>query len=276
MSVLVYTREREVLRVHQTVLSLGVYQGKRSVPCTPNICQFGCIPGKEKCSVYTKQFSVWVYTRERDVFRVHQTVLSLGVYQGKRSVPCTPNSSQFGCIPGKEMCSVYTKQFSVWVYTRERDVFRVHQTVLSLGVYQGKRSVPCTPNSSQFGCIPGKEMCSVYTKQFSVWVYTRERDVFRVHHTVLDTLPSSLQVTHPTRGRYHGGRRPSSDDSFHSPTVIPPSALDKPSIMKHYHRRRMTRRGVTARSPTMVTLHDTGFAECRWWNDGWTVKAVVT
>ena len=33
-----------------------------------------------------------------------------------------------------------------------------------------------------------------------------------------------------TRGRYHGGRRPSSDDSFHSPTVIPPSALDKPSV----------------------------------------------
>ena len=29
-------------------------------------------------------------------------------------------------------------------------------------------------------------------------------------------------------GRYHGGRRPSSDDSLHSPTVIPPSALDKP------------------------------------------------
>ena len=26
------------------------------------------------------------------------------------------------------------------------------------------------------------------------------------------------------QGRYHGGRRPSSDDSFHSPTVIPPSA----------------------------------------------------
>ena len=34
------------------------------------------------------------------------------------------------------------------------------------------------------------------------------------------------------RGPYHGGGRPSSDNSFHSPTVIPPSALDKPSIMK--------------------------------------------
>ena len=31
------------------------------------------------------------------------------------------------------------------------------------------------------------------------------------------------------------------DDSFHSPTVIPQSALDKPSIMKRYHRRRTTR-----------------------------------
>ena len=29
-----------------------------------------------------------------------------------------------------------------------------------------------------------------------------------------------------TWGRYHGGRRPSSDDSFHSPTVIPPSARE--------------------------------------------------
>ena len=39
----------------------------------------------------------------------------------------------------------------------------------------------------------------------------------------------------------HGGRQPSSDDSFHSPSVIPPSALDKPSIMKCYHRGRTTR-----------------------------------
>ena len=79
-----------------------------------------------------------------------------------------------------------------------------------------------------------------------------------------------------TWGRYHGGRRPSSDDSFHSPTVIPPSALDKSSIMKRYHRRQTKRWGVTARSPTMVTLNDTRFVECRWWNDGWTVKTVVT
>ena len=75
---------------------------------------------------------------------------------------------------------------------------------------------------------------------------------------------------------YHGGRRPSSDNSFHSPTIIPPSALDKPSIMKRCHHRQMKREGVTARSPTMATLHDTRFVECRLWNDGWTVKTVVT
>ena len=52
-------------------------------------------------------------------------------------------------------------------------------------------------------------------------------------------------------GRYHGGRRPSSDDSFHSPTVIPPSALDNPSIMKRYHRRRTCSHTSPRRSPTM-------------------------
>ena len=33
---------------------------------------------------------------------------------------------------------------------------------------------------------------------------------------------------------------------------------------------------MTARSPTMVMLHNARFVECRWWNDGWTVKTVVT
>ena len=70
-----------------------------------------------------------------------------------------------------------------------------------------------------------------------------------------------------TWGRYHGGRRPSSDDSLHSPTVIPPSALDKPSITKRYHRRRTRCHASPRRSPTMVTLHDTRFDERRWWND---------
>ena len=63
--------------------------------------------------------------------------------------------------------------------------------------------------------------------------------------------------------------------SFHSPTVIPPSALDKPSIMKRYHRRRTFSHTSPRRSPTMVRLHDTRFVECRWWNDGWIVKPVV-
>ena len=78
------------------------------------------------------------------------------------------------------------------------------------------------------------------------------------------------------RGRYHGGRRPSSDDSFHSPTVIPPSALDKPSIMKGCHRRRTCSHTSPRRSPTMVTFHATRFVVCRWWNDCWTVKTVVS
>ena len=43
-----------------------------------------------------------------------------------------------------------------------------------------------------------------------------------------------------------------------------------------YHRRRMCSHTSPRRSPTMVTLHDTGLVECRWWNDGWTVKTVVT
>ena len=65
-----------------------------------------------------------------------------------------------------------------------------------------------------------------------------------------------------TRGRYHGGRRPSSDDSLHSPTVIPPSALEKPSIMKRYHCRRTCSHTSPRRSPTMVTLYNTRFVEC--------------
>ena len=65
------------------------------------------------------------------------------------------------------------------------------------------------------------------------------------------------------RGRYDGGRRPSSDDSFHSPIVIPSSALDKPSITKRYHRRRKCSHTSPRRSPMMITLHETRFVECR-------------
>ena len=66
-----------------------------------------------------------------------------------------------------------------------------------------------------------------------------------------------------TWGQHHGGRWPSNDDSLHSPTVIPPSSLDKLSIMKRYHRRRTCSHTSPHRSPTMVTLHDTRFVECR-------------
>ena len=62
-------------------------------------------------------------------------------------------------------------------------------------------------------------------------------------------------------------------------TVQPPFhhwVLDKPSIMKRYHRRRTCSLTSPRRSTTIVTLHDTRFVESRWWNDGWTVKIIVT
>ena len=87
---------------------------------------------------------------------------------------------------------------------------------------------------------------------------------------------SGVPIFKSTWGRYHGGRRPSSDDSFHSPAVIPPSALDKPSITKRYHRRWTYNHTSPRLLPTMVTLHFTRFVEYRRWNDGWTVKTVDT
>ena len=107
-----------------------------------------------------------------------------------------------------------------------------------------------------------------------IWI---KKHAYRQYSVII-----SFEYTHPRLrthillwGRYHGGRRPSSDDSFHSATVFPPSALDKPSIMKRYHRRRTCSHTSPRRSPTMVTLHDTRFVECGWWSDGWTVKTVV-
>ena len=64
----------------------------------------------------------------------------------------------------------------------------------------------------------------------SNYVYAEVKSKVVVIFCLLHNYPFSC-----TRGRYHGGRRPS---SFHSPTVIPPSALNKPSITKSYHRRR--------------------------------------
>ena len=58
---------------------------------------------------------------------------------------------------------------------------------------------------------------------------------------------------------------------FTVPTVIPPSAHDKTSIMKRYHLRRTCSHPSPCRFPTMVTLHDVRFVEWRLWNDGWIV-----
>ena len=57
------------------------------------------------------------------------------------------------------------------------------------------------------------------------------------HGNVALPIPGFAASCGKTMGRYHGGRRRPSDDTFHSPTVIPPSALDKPCTMKRYYRR---------------------------------------
>ena len=72
--------------------------------------------------------------------------------------------------------------------------------------------------------------------------------------TLLTTEPSPRHGHTTIWDRYHGGRRPLSDDSFHSQTVIPPLALDKPSIMKRYHRPRTYSYTSLRRSPMMVVL----------------------
>ena len=104
---------------------------------------------------------------------------------------------------------------------------------------------------STHGGVPFSEqqvtcLCSVShtLKSLSLLLFDYYRRGSDAHCTLLQA-----------RGQYHGGRRPSSDDSFHSPTVIPPSALDKPSIMKRYHRRRTCSHTSPSRSPTMVTFH---------------------
>ena len=79
---------------------------------------------------------------------------------------------------------------------------------------------------------------------------------------LISLLVRRLPPEWQTWGRYHGGRRPSSGNSFHSPTVIPPSALDKPSIMQHYHRQGMCSHTSPHCSLMMVMLHDTQFVKC--------------
>ena len=121
---------------------------------------------------------------------------------------------------------------------------------------------------SEYGIFSKFVMICVF--QMSSWWHEMLNSVLNLSLIIFEVWDLNIL------SRYHGGPRQSSDDSFHSLAVIPPSALDKPTIMKCYHRRRTTRWGVTVRSPTMVMLHDTRFVECRWWNDSWTVKTVVT
>ena len=103
-------------------------------------------------------------------------------------------------------------------------------------------------------------------------IHTDKETFYAVHRyqtVVLQTIPK--QAHHACHTSFHEqsellqrsdfasytrDRRPSCDDSFHSPTVIPPSALDKPSITKRYHRRQNCSHTSPRRSPTMVTLHD--------------------
>ena len=143
----------------------------------------------------------------------------------------------------------------------------------------------CTPISSRHSCVQivcstlgvhqRQHVCHMVWEDSSAIILTELKShLFLVLFHLLKS--STNEGGEETRGWYHGGRRLSSDDSLHSPTVIPPSALDKPSIMKRYHRRRTCSQTSPHRSTTMVTLHDTWFVECQWWNDGWTVKTVVT
>ena len=46
-------------------------------------------------------------------------------------------------------------------------------------------------------------------------------------------------------------------------------------LLSTHDRRRTCSHTSPRRSPTIITLHDTGFVECRWWNDSWTVKLTL-
>ena len=91
---------------------------------------------------------------------------------------------------------------------------------------------------------------------------------FSLRRTILTPCTSSFL-------NWPGARIMEADDrqltTVFSLTIIPPSAHDKPSIMKLYHRWRTCSHTSPRCSSTMVTLHDTRFVECQWWNDGWTV-----
>ena len=135
-----------------------------------------------------------------------------------------------------------------------------------------KESLPLVSVSRYVHLLCKFRMTFTWTRNAAKRSNDRE---FSGYHQKWVTIGSPVTTLPGIWGQYHGDWWPSTDDSFHSPTITPPSALDKLSIMMRYHRRWTTRCGVTARSPTMVTLHDNRFVECRWWIDGWTVKTVV-
>ena len=123
------------------------------------------------------------------------------------------------------------------------------------------------PTARRTGC--GYSCLLIVQRPSNMLVYLRDISAQTCCHTETEVADQTFYITQSqyadTRGWYHGGQRPSSDDSLHSPTVIPPLALAKPSIMKHYHRRRTCSHTSPHHLPTTITLHNT-----------WTVKTVVT
>ena len=73
---------------------------------------------------------------------------------------------------------------------------------------------------------------------------------------------AKVKATPGTRGRYHGGRRPSSDDSLHCPTVIPPWAFDKPFSLSNRHSTIGIRQTVFTAQPSFHHRHSTNHFHC--------------
>ena len=88
---------------------------------------------------------------------------------------------------GMWVFSVFFPLLSLWIF-----VFLIHMSIVRICVMM-------------YPCVIHMNLC---------------------HNTYLSGTSSRPGGKALTRGRYHGGRRPSSDDSFHSPTSIPPSSLD--------------------------------------------------
>ena len=86
-----------------------------------------------------------------------------------------------------------------------------------------------TGHLTQSQCIDtGQTSSSIHSIKADVWQGSHESVNFQVAGMTRPRQGSKAKEEIEARDRYHGGRQPSNDDSFHSPTVIPPSALDKP------------------------------------------------